>query len=310
MPVYHVERSILIKAPAESIKNALTYYRQWPAWSPWLIMERSAQLNYSEKQGEAGSSYSWKGDLVGEGSMKCIAIHDKRIDMKLDFITPFKSEADVYFELIEEGDATRVVWNMDGKLPFFLFFMVKMMKHWIGMDYERGLSMLKEYVETGEVLSRVEIKGITTVPAISYIGISKTCRLDEMGDVKPDCYKQLNDYLSEHQLPTDNVPFSIYHYLDKNTQKVGFTAAVPVPANSPSTGILAYGELPATEALQVDHFGRYSHLGNAWSTAISFARYKKIKLKKKKPMGFEFYPDDAEKVATSDLTTQVFLPLK
>lgn len=60
---------------------------------------------------------------------------------------------------------------MDGKLPYFMFFMVKMMKNWIGMDYERGLAMLKEFIETGEVISRVEKTTISTIlqPLISAL---------------------------------------------------------------------------------------------------------------------------------------------
>ncbi len=150
------------------------------------------------------------------------------------------------------------------------------MKHWIGMDYGRGLSMLKEYVETGTVISQVEIMGVNSIPVTPYIGFSKTCQLKEIGDVMLGCYQQLNTFLVDNSLPTDIIPFAVYDYLDKDTQKVHFTAAVPVPANTPDSDSLTYGELPAMEALQINHLGRHTHLGNAWSTGMIYARNKKI----------------------------------
>ena len=36
---------------------------------------------------------------------------------------------------------------------FFLFWMRRQMELFIGMDYERGLKMLKEWIETGQILS-------------------------------------------------------------------------------------------------------------------------------------------------------------
>lgn len=90
MPAYHVERSILIKAPTDKVKSILQDFQQWPAWSPWLITEPDAKLDFSAEQSVTGSSYSWEGDLVGKGSMTNTAISDTKISMQLKFITPFK----------------------------------------------------------------------------------------------------------------------------------------------------------------------------------------------------------------------------
>lgn len=46
-----------------------------------------------------------------------------------------------------------------------------MMKTFIGMDYERGLKMLKEWIETGTVLSKTNARGIETVRPMRMAGI-------------------------------------------------------------------------------------------------------------------------------------------
>ena len=58
---------------------------------------------------------------------------------------------------------------MKSQLPFFLFWMVKKMKVYIGMDYERGLKMLKDYLETGLVPSAIKIDPNSKIQSQHYI---------------------------------------------------------------------------------------------------------------------------------------------
>ena len=57
------------------------------------------------------------------------------------------------------------------------------------------------------------------------------------------------------------------------------------------------------------HKGRYLHLGNAWMTAISFARIKKIKIQKS-PVGYEFYLNNPYETSQEELVTEIFIPLQ
>jgi len=52
---------------------------------------------------------------------------------------------------------TRVTWSMQSSLPFFLFFMRKSFENFVGMDYDRGLRMLKEQLESGKISSRIDL---------------------------------------------------------------------------------------------------------------------------------------------------------
>ena len=125
---------------------------------------------------EGGKSYSWKGDLTGEGQMEILGEEANQwVDYDLLFLKPWKSKAKVRFEVEGQGDQTKVTWFMDSSLPFFLFFMKKSMTAMIGMDYERGLAMLKEYVEKGEVHSKLDFKGTQSFPGMQYIGIKTSC---------------------------------------------------------------------------------------------------------------------------------------
>lgn len=309
MPAFHVQRSRRIQAPVEKIKQALIDFRQWSAWSPWLITEPEASLTYSPTQGEVGSKYSWEGNLVGVGDMLLSVIKDDQLDMQLQFIKPFKSTARIVFNLVPQGDATEITWNMHGKLPFFMFFMVEKMKSWIGMDYERGLTMLKDYIEKGSVPSKLSIDGEAQLEGQRYIGIEHDCAIKDLGTVMKDDYTKLYGLLEEKNLPMDVIPFSITNSFDIVKSRANIISAVPVKESLELVPPFFLGEMPASRVLKVTHTGSYDHIGNGWAAAISYSRYKKIKCQKK-PVGIERYLNDPAVTPTEELVTEILLPLK
>ena len=62
-----------------------------------------------------------------------------QIDYDLYFSKPFKSTGKVWFIFSEIDNTAHVVWGLKAELPFFLFFMKKMMFAYMGADYQRGL---------------------------------------------------------------------------------------------------------------------------------------------------------------------------
>jgi effector-binding domain-containing protein len=71
---------------------------------------------------------------------------------------------------------------------------------------------------------------------------------------------------------------------------------------------LSSWQLPATRALCVEHTGSYDNLGNAWSAAYQFARYKKSK--QINSGTYEIYKNNPQDTSPAELWTEIFLPLK
>ena len=66
--------------------------------------------------------------MVGSGNMNVTAENaPQSIDYDLTFLKPWKSRAKVRFELERKGDGTKTTWFMESSLPFFMFWMKKMM---------------------------------------------------------------------------------------------------------------------------------------------------------------------------------------
>lgn len=191
--------------------------------------------------------YEWEGKRIGSGNMRITAEHpDSVIEYDLTFLTPWKSTAKVRFELESLGDTTRAVWLMESSLPFFMFWMKKTMETLIGMDFERGLNMLKEYVEDGAIKSKLEFIGKGSYPGCQYIGISTSGAIADVGKFMTNDFEKLWNYLGKNKDNIAGESFSIYHKWEMVKQKVSYTAGIPlqkVPDNLPE-GMIA-GAIPS-----------------------------------------------------------------
>lgn len=309
MPAYHVERSIRIDANDSQVRPAIEDFSEWPKWSPWLCMEPTAKVNVFGTPGQTDHGYDWDGDLVGAGAMKMASIDPRQQKMDLEFLRPFKSKAKVMIEIKPISDSeTQVNWHMDGKMPFFLFFMIGMMKTMIGMDYARGLKMLKEYVETGAVNSKVEIVGIVDVPRAHYLGVEARCTMDEIGESMGQTLPAAHKCATGNQIEMQGPPGALYHTVDLKQQNCHYTAIVQTKSLAEIDGVKA-GTIAPCKALKVIHTGDYQHLGNAWSTAMAYQRHQKLKPLKSQ-CAFELYPNDPGDTPVENWITEVFVPVK
>lgn len=294
MPAYHVERSTTIDAPIARVRPAIEDYHQWPKWSPWLCCEPDCKLEFFGTPGQPGHGYKWDGKVVGAGQMK-LRSNNGQMEMDLDFIRPFKSHADVRMVLSSMGEnQAQVTWHMDGKMPFFLFFLVGMMKSMIGMDFERGLRMLKEYLETGIVDSHSKFAGVIELPETHYVGVTDHCNMIQIGDSMKRTLPQAHRIVVDNQMEVTGKFGAIYNKVDRNKQELIYTAFFPVKTLKQVPGAVS-GTMGNCKALKVIHTGAYENLGNAWSMIMAHQRYKKHKLLKAQP-AFEIYVNDPNSV--------------
>ena len=309
MPAYHIQRSVKIDAPVSKVRPAVDNFDEWPKWSPWLCMEPDAKLNVYGTPGQSEHGYSWEGDLVGAGSMRLASVKEESLDMDLEFLKPFKSTAKVKMEIkpVSEGE-TEVTWHMDGKMPFFLFFMIKSMKAMIGMDYARGLKMLKEYVETGSVQTKSEIVGIVDTPSMTIARVKAECAIDKINESMQESMPKVHKLADAKNLEVAGPCGASYTRFDIKAQECSYEPFVQIKSGSESDDE-SIDEIPAGKALKVKHTGSYRHLGNAWGTAMSYQRYKKIKLSKS-TFPYELYPNSPEDTPEENLVTEIYLPLR
>ncbi len=306
MPAIKVTRSININASPEKVFNTLNDFNHWRAWSPWLIQEPDAKVNVREDS----KFQEWDGKNIGSGNITIVKeVENQSIDYDLVFLKPWKSKAKTTFNLSADGEGTKVNWTMDSSLPFFMFWMKKMMEAFVGFDYQRGLSMLKEYVEVGEVHSKLDFKGNSNFQGCDFIGIRTACTMEQMPDKMKADFDKLWAKIGEEPENVAGQPFTIYHKWDMVKGKVEYTSGVPVKnADGAGNGMIS-GSIPATPVHTVGHTGPYEYLGNVWSTMYNLHRNKVFKMNKKIDP-FEVYVNNPMDTAPNDLVTEVHFATK
>lgn len=309
MSKYAVSRSIVINAPIDDVYARIVDYSTWTTWSPWLFAEPEAKVTVSDNPNSVGSLYQWEGEVTGSGELEHQQLTPNReIVDEIRFFKPFKSKSVVRFLFQSVDGGTKVEWQMNGRLPWFMFWMVGMMDTFIGRDYERGLKMLKEWIETGDILSKTEVQGMQGIGPLRMAGLRQVCSLDELGPSMQQAYPQVCQKFSEGGLPTEN-GIAVYHKFDMKKKVCQYTCGFLISTDANIPAGLEEWQLPQVNALKVKHTGSYDHLGNAWSAAMQVQRYRKLKLDAKKAC-FELYVNSPDQVATADLETDIYLPLK
>ncbi|WP_309380513.1 SRPBCC family protein [Cerasicoccus frondis] len=305
MPKVTVERSVMINAPRGKVYATVRDFHQWPEWSPWLICEPDAKLTFAKD----GRKYTWDGQYIGSGEIAVIReTEGVSIDYQLTFLKPFKSKATARLEFANAGEQTKVTWKMDSSMPFFLFFLCGMMKNLIGMDYERGLLMLRNYVETGDRSCALKFIGEESFSGFAYWGIRTKTTMKEVGPSMEKDFALLVEKMTTAGIEPSGAPFSIYHKWDIGKGKIDYTIGIPVNEGATAPADVLAGSIPDCRVYSIQHTGPYELLGNPWSALMTRQRAKAFHCSKLPP--FETYANDPRETKPEDLVTVVHYPLK
>jgi hypothetical protein len=147
---FRLERSALITAPPAKIVALIDDFHAWGQWSPWEKIDPTMTRTFEGPERGVGAAYGWSGNgKAGSGRMEILESGPSKVVIKLDFLKPFEAHNTAIFVLEPQGDATRVVWSMEGPQPFVakLMSLVFNMEKMVGPDFEKGLADLKRAAE-------------------------------------------------------------------------------------------------------------------------------------------------------------------
>lgn len=311
MPAYSVSRSVEIAEGPERVFDAVADFNTWTTWSPWLICEPDAKVTVSKDSNSPGSLYQWQGDMTGQGEVEHLkVVAGKSITDEIRFIKPFKSRAQVGFEVTPHASGTKLTWTMNGRMPWFMFWMVPSLETMIGMDYQRGLLMLKDWLETGIIPSKSVVAGVQETGPLRMAGVLGTCRTDEIGPAMEETFAAANREFELAGLARDGAMISVYTKFLMAKGRFDYLSGYVLPpdASLRLPASLTEWTLPRCSALRVDHQGAYRHLGNGWSIANQIARHRKYK--QRSCGAFEIYRKSAPQVAEDQQVTEIYLPLR
>ncbi len=147
----HVQRSVVIHAPAERIFPLISDLHQTVKWSPWLVRDPDIQLRFEEPGGSNGAKMYWSSAKpeVGSGSQEIVDSRPNEfVSIRLEFGN--EGPAHAYFQLHPGEGGTEVVWGFEKEFGLDLpgRYLGLLFDRLIGPDFEQGLSNLKHLAET------------------------------------------------------------------------------------------------------------------------------------------------------------------
>ncbi len=261
----HVERSILIEAPAKVIYAQLIDFKKFNVWSPWANIDPDANYQYEGPEAGVGAKVRWESDHkdVGIGSQWIVeAIPNKFVKTEMIF-GEFEDTSFAGFTLEEEGDATRLTWSFDSdfKAPYNLF--VPMMDGQLGPYYETGLENLKAMVESMPAYA-IDITTQNAGP-IYYLGIKSEMSTQDPEQIKikmEESFGALMSYMAT--IGKEAVDMPICLYFDVKAETIVMEPALPVDELlAVNEDKIEAGEIPEVKVVKGVHYGDYANLGKS-----------------------------------------------
>jgi hypothetical protein len=145
-----VERSAVIAAPRAVVFARLADFGKWGSWSPWEKLDPAMKRTVSGAPATVGHAYAWSGNAkAGEGRMTITELTPERLEIRLEFLKPWKAINETVFTVVPEGSGSRVTWTMSGTSGFVMkaFGLVTSMDAMVGKDFEQGLRNLRAAAE-------------------------------------------------------------------------------------------------------------------------------------------------------------------
>ncbi len=303
---YRVRRDLEVEAPLDEAFAAIVDLRGWPAWSPWLMHEPDAQLEYSENPQQEGGYYSWDGKRVGAGRLMHQSIKDgRRIQQEIEFYRPFKSVNEVSWEFEAVGKNTRVSWEMIGRMPFLFRFMTKRMEPMIGRDYELGLALLNGYLNPKAEHPRLEFAGDETLEDFSYWAVPFRGNLRQLESTR----RTGLDALKAAAGGKTGLALTLYRNLDPLISDYQAEIALPITDHTPSSNYTRR-QFRGGRYFKLVLHGTHRFLPLGWYALFSHLKMHGIKHDNTRP-ALEIYHDDpAASIDSNTVMTALYLPIK
>lgn len=149
---YTIEREITINKPDSVIYEYLRFLQNHKNFNAWFLKDPNMKESLKNIDGQIGFVLSYEGNKdLGSGEQELIELErNRKVDIELRFLKPFKSTSKTPYELeLINNSKTKVKWVMQGKMnyPFNIALLFISMDSFLGKDVKKSLENLKSILE-------------------------------------------------------------------------------------------------------------------------------------------------------------------
>lgn len=313
---YTIAQAITIDAPEEVVHDYISNYEKLEEWIPWIERDSGLIVSLGDTTKGKNASLSWNGKYIGTGTMKITKANNDTIVNKVNFITPYQFENNMYWNLSSNRDSgTEVTWGITGNLSFkekiyalYLGGLDKMFKP----DLNKGLKKLDSLITTDISKYSISNKGIADFGGGFYLYITKACKQEDATTNKELLFSRIRQFMKQNDIRSNGLPFILYHNIDDLNNTITFSACTPVKdrvAIASNNDVLC-GFLPQGRYGKTILNGNYTHLEEAWVKAKENITKKLIfRDIRRDPM--EVYVKTPKETANpAEWITEIYIPVR
>lgn len=305
-PYFKVERHIDIKCTAQAAFQQVAALSTWKQWNPWLINEPECPLSFSDKSDEEGGYYEWNGFLIGAGR-----VTHKKLDaptairQNIIFTRPFKSTSTINWTFtVKNSSITTVTWTMNGRLSFFLRPFAKKMEGMLGPDYELGLILLRNSLDSSNNQLKISFGQVVEKKAQTHVAQSF---IDNVNQLLMTAQKTLPKLLKV--AGDKKTGASCIAYKKVLGADVNFSIGVPVEDDTEILEGYEHQTFFGGHYFVTEQQGSYEYLRYTWKQAYAHVRLKKMQIDSQR-YAYEVYEKTPEETVTNQLKTTLYIPVK
>ncbi len=269
----HVERSIVINAPASAIYQILTSPRAFNTWSPWMEMDTAMEISYFGPATGEGAGFTWKSEEgLGVGRWE-IKLLEENAKVVIDLVFGEMDPSIATLELDEEDGGTRVTWTLDSDLgagPYGRYFGL-MMEPWVGSDFEKGLAKLQRIIKDRPMWRIDKIEETVAAP-FHMLSVRETIQAEQIGEMLARNYAAIVRYMNERDLDMAAPPLAVYHAWPvdgKGTADV--EAAIPIARKDAGTTAIRGIQFAGGPIVTAYYYGPYEQSEHAHTALAAWA---------------------------------------
>lgn len=311
----HVERSVDIQRPANTLFTLLNRPDSFPAWSPWVSLDPELSYHFAGPASGVGARLEWSGNprLVGKGWLEIVESSPASlVGMKLVVLRQLKADTAFTVERIAGG--SRVSWALDtdvtegqglfGALVSRYFGLVY--DNWLGGDFDQGLQRLKAYAESlpAADFSGLEVAFVDAAP-MDVLVVSRPGGTGSHAASMASAYREITAFMAENGIEMSAQPLALTRIAEDGSRR--FEAVIPVQAaDVPGSANVAWGRSPSGPAVRTVYRGAYDGLDRtygklaAWMAAHGY---------RAGPVSWEQYISDPAETAEAERVTHIYISL-
>lgn len=310
---YNFKRTRTINAPVSLLYDEVNDFKNWPDFSPWIEQDPDATISYGEVTEGDSAKYSWKGDVLGEGSMTTLSTkEDETIAQKIYFVKPFKAESNINWSFKPTDSGTVVTWQMEGKKDFLTKLFTTFagsIESETGPDFERGLFKLDSIVQEDMNRFEISVNGITEYGGGYYLYKTTNANSQNISAKMGENFGKIMQFMKEHDIKQSGMPLTVYN--DMSSANVIMSNGIPVKekVTLPEGSDVSLDYIPNIKVLKTTLKGNYTNLNKAWEKALAYLAHNNLEQTDENP--FEIYTTDPSLYPNpADWITEIYIPIQ